>query len=69
LLTQELRAKNPTIRTGAVVGLSFLGDARAGPLLREVAKTDDDELVAHEAKIALLQLGEPNQVDKKKSIN
>lgn len=56
LLEQELKAEHPTIRTGAVVGLSFLGDNRICQRLAEIAETDSDEIVAHEAKIALLQL-------------
>ncbi|MFX1509552.1 MAG: HEAT repeat domain-containing protein [Promethearchaeota archaeon] len=56
LLERELKAQHSTVRTGAVVGLSFLGDQRAFPLLKEVAETDSDEIVAHEARIALLHL-------------
>ncbi|MFX1319777.1 MAG: HEAT repeat domain-containing protein [Promethearchaeota archaeon] len=61
LLVQELGAENPTVRTGAVVGLSFLGDSRACSLLKQVAETDSDEIVAHEARIALLQLQDSTQ--------
>ena len=56
LLKRELKAENPTVRTGAVVGLSFFGDERACPLLQELADKDPNEIVAHEARIALLQL-------------
>jgi hypothetical protein len=56
LLERELKAENSTVRIGAVVGLSFFGDARACPLLQEMADNDPDEIVAHEARIALLQL-------------
>lgn len=56
LLERELKAENPTVRTGAVVGLSFFGDNRACPLLQEIADNDPDEIVAHEARIAILQL-------------
>jgi HEAT repeat protein len=56
LLERELKAENPTVRTGAIVGLSFLGDNRACPLLQEVVDNDPDEIVVHEARIALLQL-------------
>lgn len=56
LLERELRAENPTVRTGAVVGLSFFGDKGACPLLQEIADNDPDEIVAHEARIAILQL-------------
>lgn len=66
LLERELRAINPTIRTGAVVGLSLLGDSRACALLNKVAETDSDEVVAHEARIALLQIQEKGSMDAKK---
>jgi len=56
LLEQELKAENPTVRIGAVVGLSFFGDNRACPLLQEIADNDPDEIIAHEARIAILQL-------------
>ncbi|MFX1565947.1 MAG: HEAT repeat domain-containing protein [Promethearchaeota archaeon] len=65
LLERELKAQHSTVRTGAVVGLSFLGDQRAFPLLKEVAETDSDEIVAHEAKIALLQLQKTSRQDAK----
>ncbi len=65
LLEQELDAKNPIIRTGAIVGLSFLGDSRACAPLKKVAETDSDEVVVHEAKIALLQLAESCSQDAK----
>ena len=64
LLVRELGAENPIVRTGAVVGLSFLGDSRATPLLKKVAETDSDEIVAHEARIALLHLQDVNQQGK-----
>ncbi len=67
LLERELQAEDPTIRTGAVVGLSFFGDPRARPLLKEVAETDSDEIVTHEAKLALLQIKELGLQDVKKS--
>jgi HEAT repeat protein len=57
LLQKELYAENPKIRIGAVVGLEFLGDARAEVLLRKAAN-DSHELVAHEARIALLHLNQ-----------
>jgi hypothetical protein len=69
LLERELQADNPTVRVGAVVGLSVLGDSRACPLLREVAETDSDEMVAHEAKIALLQIEETCALDAKKELS
>ncbi|MFW9935245.1 MAG: HEAT repeat domain-containing protein [Candidatus Thorarchaeota archaeon] len=67
LLERELQADNPTIRIGAIVGLSILGEQRAYPQLKKVAETDSDELVAHEAKIALIQLQESKPQDSKKS--
>ncbi len=56
LLKRELQADNPIIRTGAVVGFSFLQDPRSCPLLEQVAKEDPDEIVAHEARLALYQI-------------
>jgi HEAT repeat protein len=67
LLERELQADNPTIRIGAIVGLSILGEQFAYPHLKKVAETDSDELVAHEAKIALIQLQESNPQDSKKT--
>jgi HEAT repeat protein len=67
LLERELKAQDPTVRTGAVVGLSFLGDMRARPHLKEIAETDSDEIVAHEARIALLQLQKSTNVERSKS--
>ncbi len=59
LLEREIKTENPTVRTGAVVGFSFLGDQKARTLLKEVAESDPDEIVAHEARVALLQLKKP----------
>ncbi len=67
LLERELRDEHPTVRTGAVVGLSFLSDSRACSLLKNVADTDSDEVVSHEAKIALLQIQETCSQDVKKA--
>ena len=67
LLERELHADHPTIRTGAVVGFSLLGDSRAAPLLKKVVETDSDEIVVHEARIALLQLKKTRPRDAKKS--
>ena len=58
LMERELKAEHPTIRIGAVVGFSLLGDTRACPLLKKVIDTDSDEIVVHEARIALLQIEE-----------
>lgn len=66
LLERELKADNPTVRIGAVVGFSFLSDPRAYPLLKEVAETDSDELVTHEARVALLQIEKFCSQDAKK---
>lgn len=67
LLAHELHADNPTIRIGAIVGLSILGESRAYPLIQKAAETDSDELVVHEARIALIQLYESRSQDSKKS--
>ena len=67
LLEQELQNVNPTVRTGAVVGLSFFGNPRACPRLREVAESDPDEIVAHEAKLALLQIEKTSSQDCRKA--
>jgi HEAT repeat protein len=55
-LEKGTHADHPSVRTGAVVGLSFLGDTRSKKLLKKIAETDPDEIVAHEAKVALLYL-------------
>lgn len=65
LLQKELQAENPQLRIGAVVGLEFLGDERAEALLRKAAN-DSDELVAHEARIALLHLNKGHTTPHKK---
>jgi HEAT repeat protein len=67
LLERELHADHPTIRIGAVVGFSLLGNSLACPLLKEVIETDSDELVVHEARIALLQIEDACSQDTKKT--
>jgi HEAT repeat protein len=67
LLERELHANHPTIRTGAVVGFSLLGDSRVCQLLKEVIETDSDEIVVHEARIALLQIEDTSSQDTKKT--
>ncbi|MFX0169699.1 MAG: HEAT repeat domain-containing protein [Candidatus Hodarchaeota archaeon] len=63
LLKRELKADDPTVRTGAVVGLSFYGDVKVCSLLQEIAENDPDDLVAHEARIAVLQLQYGRKLD------
>jgi HEAT repeat protein len=53
LLKHGITDKDPIIRLGAVVGFSFLLDPRAEPLLQNVADNDEDELISHEARIAI----------------
>lgn len=67
LLEREIKAENPSVRTGAVVGFSFLGDSKACTLLQEIASSDSDELVAHEARIALFHLEAACVKDAKKN--
>lgn len=67
LLERELHADHPTIRTGAVVGFSLLGDSRVRQLLKEVIETDSDEIVVHEARVALLQIEDTSSQDTKKT--
>lgn len=53
LLKRGITDKDPTVRLGAAVGFGFLLDPRARPLLQHAADHDEDELVSHEARIAL----------------
>lgn len=53
LLKRGITDKDPNVRLGAVVGFGFLRDPRAKPLLQHIADHDEDELISHEARIAL----------------
>jgi HEAT repeat protein len=69
LLQRELIADHPILRTGAVVGFGFLGDPSACRLLQDVAEKDSNRIVAHEARIAILQLQELSNLGAIKSRN
>jgi HEAT repeat protein len=56
LLVRGIADPDVRIRRAAAVGFSFLKDIRARTLLQRAAETDPDELVAHEARIALHEL-------------
>ena len=56
LLARGIADPDARIRRAAAVGFSFLKDIRARTLLQRAAETDPDELVAHEARIALHEL-------------
>lgn len=56
LLSQAITEPDPQIRCAAAVGFGFLKDIRARALLQRVAETDPDELVVHEARLALNEL-------------
>jgi HEAT repeat protein len=56
LLARGIADPDAKIRRAAAVGFSFLKDLRSRPLLQRAAQADPDELVAHEARIALHEL-------------
>jgi len=56
LLARGIADPDARIRRAAAVGFSFLKDIRARTLLQHAAETDPDELVVHEARIALHEL-------------
>lgn len=56
LLARGLRDPDVRVRCAAAVGFSFLKDLRSRPLLQRAAETDPDDLVSHEARIALHEL-------------